>query len=172
MTTPKFVNNKKNLEDAINDTIYYQEDELIKQLIEKANDKEDEKYDKYEISEYESEVMEISSEVFDQYLNDAEFLSAVNNETMRRYLEMKGKLTEYEKKYHEKYDKVKENNMKKRIEKLIKRNETIEVSVGDDYGYCVDSYERDAKIVVVTDEQQQFGQKKISYYKLIHEEYQ
>jgi hypothetical protein len=90
---------------------------------------------------------------------------------MRLYLEKKGKLDEYEKKYHEKYDKEKENNMKKRIKKLIKKNEIIEVSVGDDYGCCVDSYERDAKIVVVTDEQQQFGQKKISYYKFLHEEF-
>jgi hypothetical protein len=142
------------LEEAINDPNDYQDLEILSKII-----------NNFQI--YNEDLTEISHEVLHEFENHYQFLTIINNESLRRYLVYKNKLEEYIKEYNEKYKKTKHDLLKE----FIKNNEITEISVGDEYGYCVDSYDRDAKIVIVTDEQKEFNQTKISYFKLIHEEF-
>ena len=62
-----------NLEEAIHENIHYQDNDILKEVLP----------DYYEIDE---EIIKKSCNVFNEYYNDTDFLSAVNNETIRCYL--------------------------------------------------------------------------------------
>jgi transcription termination factor NusB len=141
---------KMNLKEAINHSIDYQDEEILKKL------------KNFHISF--EELTNITQEVLQGFEDDYEFITAVNNEAIRYYLENKNKLEEYIEEYDKKYKETKLDS----LNEFIKNNDITEISVGDNYGICVDMYERDAKIVIITDEQKET---KISYYKLIHEEF-
>lgn len=141
--------------DAIHHNIYYQDEEILNKILN---------------INYNEELIEISQETINEFELSFDFLDIINNESIRRYLTKEKKLDEYMKIYNEKYKpKIKKDD---NLEKIIQESKITEISVGDDYGYNIDTYKRDANLVIVTDEQKDFNQKKISYYQLIHEEYQ
>jgi hypothetical protein len=96
---------KKTLKQAMKECIYYQEEDILNQILPKEDkvisicDKcgscnEEEFTDDEEVDQ-----MFFSGQVLDEYTNDRDFLLAVNNEATRRYLNSKEKMNEYIKAY-------------------------------------------------------------------------
>jgi len=79
--------------------------------------------------ETDDKIMGKNCDVFNEYCNDTDFLSAVNNETMRRYLEEKKKLNEYLYKYEGKYKQDIINKKKERLREFVENKEFTSINV-------------------------------------------
>ena len=104
------------MEEAIHDNIYYQDNNILKEILP----------DYYKTNE---EITEKNVNVFNEYCNDTDFLSAANNETMRRYLEEKKKLNEYLYKYERKCKQDIINKKKERLREFVENKEFTSINV-------------------------------------------